>query len=196
MSKELQHLDEDLITRFREGDMHAFDTVYYAYHQKLFAFVLRILKIRDDAKEIVQDVFVKLWENREKVTSYALFNSYLFTIAYNTSIDLVRKRINEKKYLDYLQSLQKNYLVDDIIDIIDYQDLNIRVEQLVEKLPLKQREVYKLSREHHLSYKEIAQKLEISVNTVEIHISKALQYLRKNLKTNSLKGLLFISLFL
>ena len=196
MPKELQHIDENLISRFREGDKHAFDIVYYAYSEKLFAFVYKILKIRDDAKEIVQDVFVKLWENREKITSYALFNSYLFTIAYNTSIDLVRKRINEKKYLDYLHSLQKNYLVDDIIDIIDYQDLNIQVEQLVEKLPLKQREVYKLSREHHLSYKEIAEKLKISVNTVENHISKALQFLRKNLKNDSLKGVLFVMLFL
>ena len=190
------HIDNNLISRFREGDMQAFDLIYHNYNKKLFAFVFKILKIQDDAKEIVQDVFIKLWENREKVTGVSLFNSYLFTIAYNTSIDLVRKRINEKKYVDYINSLQKNYSMDDTINKMNYDALNKEIGVLIEKLPLKQREVYKLSRNENLSYKEIAEKLKISVNTVENHISKALQFLRKSLKTNSLKGVLFIWLFM
>jgi len=196
MSNQPDYIDEKLITRFREGDMQAFDTIYHFFNRKLYAFVFKILKIEDDAREIVQDVFIKLWENREKVTGVSLFNSYLFTIAYNTSIDLVRKRINEKKYMEYINSLQKNYSMEDTIDKMDYDTLNKEIELLVEKLPLKQREVYKLSRIENLSHKEIAGKLKISVNTVENHISKALHFLRKNLKTNSLKGVLFIWLFM
>ncbi len=196
MSNHSSHIDENLITRFREGDMQAFDTIYNFFNRKLYAFVLKILKIEDDAREIVQDVFIKLWETRERVKSVSLFNSYLFTIAYNTSIDLVRKRINEKKYVEYINSLQKNYSLDETIDKMDYDTLNKEIEHLIEKLPLKQREVYKLSRIENLSHKEIAGKLKISVNTVENHISKALQFLRKNLNTNSLKGVLFIWLFM
>jgi len=188
--------DEITFIRFKDGDMKAFDIIYNAYSRKLFGFIYKILKTEADTKEVVQEVFIKLWENRQKITSLALFDSYLFTIAHNKSIDTIRKRLREKKYIEYIYSLQISVSENKTLDEFDYQELKQQSDLLIEKLPQRQKEVYKLSRVEHLSYQEIAVRLNISVNTVENHMSKALQILRQGFECNSLAQLLFIFLFL
>ena len=84
--------------------MLAFDQVYEMFSHKLFSFVFKILKNEADAEDIVQEVFVKIWESRDKLEDYKLLNSYLFKIAYNNSIDLIRKRISNNKYLEHLKN--------------------------------------------------------------------------------------------
>ncbi len=186
MKKDYENIDELTFRRFKHGDKEAFDIIYNMYSKKLFGFVLKILKTEADAKEIVQVVFVKLWEKRKKISGSELFNCYLFTIAYNASISLVRKRLTEKKYVEYVNSLQRNNSENRTTEDLDCEELNKKIQFLVEKLPAKQKAVYKLSRIDNLSYKDIAEKLSISVNTVENHISKSLHFIRKNLKDSSL----------
>lgn len=127
--------DEITFIRFKDGDMKAFDLIYCAYSGKLFGFIYKILKTEADAKEIVQEVFIKLWENRQKITSLALFDSYLFTIAHNISIDIIRKRLREKNYVDYIYSLQISVSENKTLDEYDYKELKQQSDLLVEKLP-------------------------------------------------------------
>ena len=182
MPEKKVNINEDIVKRFMQGDKYAFDLIFNSYHSKIYGFVYKHLKIKEDSKEIVQEVFVKLWEHRQKIHDLSLFNSYIFSIAYNTTISYLREKIKVEKYVGYVKSLQANYKEDKIVDRMIYTELKKEIESLINNLPSRQKEVYILSRKYHLSYKEISDKLKISVKTVEIHMSRALSYLRRNLK--------------
>ena len=186
----------ELLTRLKNGDMLAFDRVYELYSHKLFSFVFKILKNESEAEDIVQEVFVKIWESRNKLEDCKLLNSYIFTIAYNNSIDLIRKRINNTKYLEHLRNSSVIYTTPNSISELEFSELNTQTEKLIANLPERQKQVYQLHREEGLTYSEIAEKLGISKNTVENHMVKALKYLRKNMDNSLLINMLFIRLFL
>lgn len=190
------NITQELLVRLKNGDMLAFDRVYELYSHKLFSFVFRILKNEDEANDIVQEVFVKIWESREKLGDFKLLNSYIFTIAYNNSIDLIRKRINSNKYLDHLKSSSVIQISPATISDIEFNELNIQVEKLIANLPERQKQVYLLHREDGLTYPEIAERLKISKNTVENHMVKALKYLRNNMDNSLFVNMLFACLFL
>ena len=190
------NITNELLIHLKNGDMLAFDQIYELYSHKLFSFVFRILKDEAAADDVVQEVFIKIWESREKLGDYKLLNSYIFTIAYNNSIDLIRKKINNNKYLEHLRISASINFTPSIVSQIEYNELNKEVEKLVENLPERQKQVYLLHREEGLTYPEIAERLGISKNTVENHMVKALKYLRHNLDNALLVNMLFISLFL
>lgn len=194
MSFENDHINPELLIRLKNGDIIAFDELYKLYSHKLFSFVLRILKDEADSDDIVQEVFLKIWEYREKLGDYKLMNSFIFTIAYNNSISLIRKRISSTKYIDYLRTLSVKQTQGNLITEIELIELNNQVENLIFNLPARQKQVFLLHREKGLTYPEIAEELEISKNTVENHMVKALKYLRRNL--NILGSILFCSIFL
>jgi RNA polymerase sigma-70 factor (family 1) len=190
------NVTHELLIRLKKGDMLAFDQIYELYSHKLFSFVFRILKDETEADDVVQEVFVKIWESREKLGDYKLLNSYIFTIAYNNSIDLIRKKINNNKYLEHLKISATINFTPSIVSQIEFDELNNEVEKLIVKLPERQKQVYLLHREEGLTYPEIAERLGISKNTVENHMVKALKYLRHNLDNALLVNMLFVSLFL
>ena len=97
--------NKELLILIREGDRVAFYNIYERYCKRLYGFVLRYIKQEADAEEIVQEVFIKIWESRNNIDIYSSFESFLFTIAYNATISLFRKRVNENKYLEHLKSL-------------------------------------------------------------------------------------------
>jgi len=175
--------------------MAAFDNVYKEYCTKLYGFVFHIIKAESDAEEIVQDIFVKFWESRDKLLSYKSFESYLFTIAFNTTISLIRKRISEQKYIDHILKMQQDVSAPDLADELQFEQLSGRMDQLIGQLPPRQKEVFLLSRGEGLTYKEIAARLHISENTVENHMATALRFLKGKMNGESLLGLLFLSLF-
>ena len=189
------NITHELLARLKNGDMLAFDQIYELYSHKLFSFVFKILKNEAEADDIVQEVFVKIWESREKLGDYKLLNSYIFTIAYNNSIDLIRKRINNNKYLEHLKNSSIIHTTPSSISELEFNELNIQVEKLITSLPERQKQVYVLHKENGLTYSEIAEQLGISKNTVENHMVKALKYLRKNIDNSMLVSLLFVYLF-
>jgi RNA polymerase sigma-70 factor (family 1) len=193
---EKDNITQELLIRLKNGDMLAFDRVYELYSHKLFSFIFKILKNDDEAEDIVQEVFVKIWESRDKLTDYKLLNSYIFTIAYNNSIDLIRKRINNSKYLEHLKKSSVIYETPSIIGEVEFNELSSHVEKLVAKLPERQKEVYLSHCVKGLTYPEIAEQLGISKNTVENHMAKALKYLRQNIDNSLLVNMLFVCLFL
>lgn len=194
MSFENDHINLELMIRLKNGDILAFDELYKLYSHKLFSFVFRILKDEADSDDIVQEVFLKIWEYREKLRDYKLLNSFIFTIAYNNSISLIRKRISSTKYIKYLRDLSVNQTHSNFITEIELIELNNQVENLISNLPERQKQVFLLHREKGLTYPEIAEELEISKNTVENHMVKALKYLRGNLN-NFWGSILFIIYF-
>lgn len=186
----------ELLLLIQKDDRIAFYNIYERYSKRLFGFVFRFIKDEADAEDIVQEVFIKIWEGRNKIDINSSFESFLFTIAYNSTISLFRKRINEKKYLEHLKSVQQVYDSPIVTDEIHFEELNNKVQQVLNKLTPRQREIFRLSREEGLTHDQIAKKLIISVNTVKKHLVNTLSYLRLHVYNGLIVNILFAYLFI
>lgn len=188
--------NKELLLLIQKDDRVAFYHIYERYCNRLYGFVLKYVKQKEDAEEIVQEVFVKIWESRNKINAYSSFESFLFTVAYNATISVLRKRASEAKYIEHLKSLQHIDDSPDLADEIHFNELNGRVQTLLDELTPRQKEIFRLSREKGLSHDEIAKKLDISVNTVKKHIANTLAFLKSQIDNDLMVNLWFISLFL
>jgi len=183
------------IKKFKEGDAAAFDSIYKMYSRKLYIFSYGLLKDQDSAAELVQEVFVNLWEKRNQVDITLNFDNYVFTITYNSIRKYFRKKSIERKVKDYVIKSSPEF-IDDTDSGIIYNELLELANKTIEKLPLKRKTVYKLSRQEGMKIKEIAGKLNISSRTAENHLAKALKFLKEEMNGISLLALLFFCLFL
>ncbi len=188
--------NKELLILLKKGDILAFDNIYEIYSKRLYGFVLRYVKQKEDAEGIVQEVFIKIWETKNNIDIYASFDSFIFTIAYNTTINLLRKRISEHTYKDQLKSVHQITEADQIIDEISFREIKNRLELLLDKLTPRQKEIFQLSREVGLTHEEIAKKLNISVNTVKNHMVTTLAFIKSHIDKGLIANFLFISLFL
>ncbi len=186
----------DLLLLLKKGDMAAFDSIFNRYFNRLHRFVIRYVKSEEDADDIVQEVFIKIWELRMKIDVYSSFDSFLYTIAYNTTISILRKRVTEKKAYEYLKSVQQIKTTNNVIDELHYKQIKGEFDLITNKLTPRQREIFILSREEGLSYKEIAHKLNISSNTVKNHLVSAVKFIKSNMNNRLESSVLFIFLFL
>lgn len=194
MIEYLQYSDEQLMLEIKAGNMVAYDALYRKYSKKLYKFSLSILKSSEEAENIIQDVFLNLWLNREKIEKNSLVKYYIFTIAYNSAISVIRKKIKEVQFLEYLKTLQD--LQQEPVDLqIEYNELEDNLNKIINTMPERQREVYLLHKVEGLKYSEIAEKLNISVNTIENHMSRALKSIREKIGNYSLLAILFYFLF-
>ncbi|MGE4586327.1 MAG: RNA polymerase sigma factor [Mangrovibacterium sp.] len=191
----LHNVDKALIDEFALGDMRAFDIIYEIFNAKLQKFVFTLVKTEAETEEIVQDVFVKIWENRGKLKNHTSFESYLFSIAYHTTISLLRNKVKETRYVEYVKSVQIEIEEPENEANITAEEINKTLNLLIEKMPPRQREVFKMKHFENFTYREVAEKLHISINTVENHLVKAHKFLKKNLGRNYLAVFLFIQLF-
>jgi len=156
-----------------------FEQLFREHFNPMCHFVMTYVSDHDAAQEIVQDVFINLWQKRETITSTLTLKSYLFTSAKNRSLNYIR---DQKKFRSYVLDIEAELEETVVEDIFAEQETADKINAALEKLPAKCRQVFELSRYDELKYKEIADKLGISQKTVEIHISKALKVLREELK--------------
>jgi len=176
--------------------MKAFDIIYKKYSRRLYGFVFRYIKQEADTEEVVQEVFMKIWQSRENINIYSSFESFLFTIAHNATVNLLKKRATEQKYVEHVKSLQRIEETYELTDEIQYNELNRKFQDLLNELTPRQKEIFQLSREEGLSNKEIAKKLGISVQTVKNHLVTTLSFFKTKLDNGLLISGLFVSLFL
>lgn len=190
-------LSEEGINRIVKGlqrdDKKALDELYQYYYPRLYGFSKGFLKVEDDIDDILQDVFVKIWLNRRKINSVETFNSWIFTITKNAILSYFREKTRHNEFESRLQQLATAEVV--LHSEVEYEDLKKQTDKIIEKLPEKRKEIFRLSREEGLSYKEISEKMGISIKTVEDHMVHALRYLRGQLKGFDILTILYISLF-
>lgn len=182
--KNTQLGDDDLLIMLRNNDHLALDEIYTKYWKYLYQSSFRILQDHDQCADVIQDVFIKLWEIRSKLFIKISLKSYLYAAVKYETLRLLRQRVITDDIINFFDVLEdhstEKYLA--------YKELDEQIHQIIESLPLRCQEVFKLSRVEHLSHKEIAAKLAISTKTVEYHIANALILLRNNLgKTLSLE---------
>ena len=173
--------DRVLLEKLKGGNIACFELLYSKYSGKLYNYVLSLSK--GDfylAEEIVQNVFVKIWEIRQHINTEGSFNSFVYTVGRNMFLNVVKSRLQENLYHDYV--VDHEAVLDNSDEKqIEYKMLEEQINRLIEQLPPARRNIYILSRVKNLPNKEIAALLDISENTVESQLNKATQFMRKNL---------------
>lgn len=177
-------MSEEILKRFKIGDVAAFDRIYRQYSKTLHNFAVGITKDYDIGTEIVQDVFVTLWEKHKQVNLDLNFRNYIFTITYNSIRKHFRNKSIETKVKDHLLTTSNTAVANTDAPVM-YNELLDLANKTIEKLPPKRKMVYKLSRQEGMKAKEIARQLNISTRTAENHLAKALKFLERELAENA-----------
>lgn len=184
--------DKELYRKLKEGDEHAFKALFQKFYSAMCHFATQLLQDSEMAEETVQDLFVRIWEKRESLTIETSVKHYLFKSVRNQCLNQIQHQKIRKQYASRILELSHQE-----VDPEQYYmevDLIKRIERCIGSLPPKRQEIFRLSREQGLKYKEIAEELNISIKTVEAQMGLALKYLREELKefSNHLFTLLLI----
>ncbi len=186
----------------RAGNEIVFTLIMDKWYSRLFNFARGYLNNEENVKEVLQDVFLQLWDNRQKLADNSSLNAYLFALTRNRCVDLIRRervvlQFQADKKDEYIR-LTENYhaLSDHILDEIFASELQTEIDNIINKLPEQCRRVFTMSRTGGLKNSEISQSLNISVKTVESHITKALRSIRQILEKKFPGSINLVMMFL
>lgn len=169
------------IARLKSGDRKAFEEIYYELHSTIYNYCFKYIRNSKLCEEITADTFVILWQKRNIIDAESAVEAFLYKVARDKSLNHLKKIARDSQmkteflgnYLELQErSVERKY--------IEKEDLSL-VEVAISKLPTKQQQVFRLKYLDGLSYKEIAQKLDVSVNTIKAHLRQARRYLSKKL---------------
>jgi RNA polymerase sigma-70 factor (ECF subfamily) len=176
----MKHLSTDCISKIKRSDPTAFRELFYAYKDPLFSYACKLSRAPEMAEEIVQEVFVKVWINRQQLDEALSIQAYLYTAVRHTLFNALKKAAldkNLKREIFYSQAVAANITEDDVLTA----ELQRIKKSMLDKLPPQRKLIFCLSRIEGLSHEEIAQKLGISKNTVKDQIVKAIRFLKQEL---------------
>ncbi|WP_353133679.1 RNA polymerase sigma-70 factor [Pseudopedobacter sp.] len=183
-----KYSDEELLIRLKDGDHLAYTEIYDRYNGHLYIFAYRRLKNREETKDLIHELFLKLWSDREDIAEKYTLIAYLYTALRNRIINQITRQKVSTKYIESFNKYLTN-LCDDTDFLVRQKDLQKVIEEEIANLNPRTRKVFELSRKKNLSRKEIAQELNISPETVKSHMHSALKILKLKL------GDLYIFLF-
>jgi len=181
--------DADLFPLIQKGNKDAFTIIYNRYHKQLYILAYTYLKDRDMSEDAIQHVFTKLWEFRQDIAIKVSLKNFLYTITKNYILNLIR---NENTIIRKNYELAQNAEIyeDNLLSTIEQKELMSILKQALDMLPEQKRQVCLLKMDEKLSNQEIADKMQISINTVKTHYAQAIKILRAQL------GKMLISLIL
>jgi RNA polymerase sigma-70 factor, ECF subfamily len=173
--------DNLLVTRIRQNDTRAFKLLYDRYSKKIYFFSLKYLGNNVEAEELVQSVFINVWENRGSLDPGNSVKSYIYKSAVNYIYNYLKKKAIHARFIES-QMHENEIQSDNSYEEVIFHDLEKSIKTVVETLPSQQQRIFQLSRHDGLTYQEIAVKLDLSVRTVENQMYRALKTLKKMLK--------------
>ncbi len=172
--------DSEIIRRIRQGDKQEFEKLFRSSYVSLVRYAKRILKDHDTAEEIVQDLFFRLWQDRGKLTIESSLNGYLFRSVHNSSLHFIEhQKVVDRHAGEIAASAEQT--AEPVTEAIYYSELQRKVARVLDRLPEKCSIIFRMSRFEGLKYNEIAEKLSVSLKTVEANMGKALKEFRKAL---------------
>ena len=192
MHLEKIHNDPALLLQIAEGDEKAFAGLIRLYWKSIYAIALSWMKSAEEAEELTQDVFLKIWQARAQISQVDNFENWLFIISRNTIVSAVRKKLNRPAFLQE-QELEENSLRPDRL-LENRQHYQVLLTG-IDLLPEKRQRVFRMSRLEGLTHEQIADQLGMHKDTVAQYIVKAVAFLRSDLQEHLGDGLLVIALF-
>ena len=176
--------EQQLLLQVAEGNEFAFRRLFEVYHQQLGTHIFRLTDSMELAEEVVQDVFLKIWTNREELKDIRNFKAYLFVISKNQALNCIKKIIREQKHQQQweTENTDEEELVMQDPELNKYYTL---LDLAIDRLPPQQQKVYLLSRHERLKYAEIAEEMDISRETVKKYLQLAVSFITTYLKSNS-----------
>lgn len=169
--------DTARLSAIKKGNIQEYELLFREYFQPLLSYGISIIKSEPNAEEIVQDIFFSLWKNKKSLNIHTSFSSYLYRAVHNNCLQQLKR---EKRKLQYQQE-QKKWKYNESMspgEILQYNELYDKINSAVDELPENCKTIFKLNRFQGLKYSEIAEKLAISIKTVEANMTKALKHLR------------------
>lgn len=186
--------EKELLIALQSGDQKAFENIYRVYSPRLFGKLIKLVKSETHAQEILQDVFLKVWEYKKSIDPEKSFRAFLFKIAENKAYDFFRKVAREKdRELELIAACTDNYTA--IEEYISQDENLIILEKAIESLPPQRQQVFRLCKLEGKSYKEVSDLLGISVSTISDHIVKGTKAIRHYFEKDNPSLLLIIFLF-
>lgn len=166
------------IEKVKQNDYQDFNRLFFKYYASLCSYVTAIIEDSSDSEDIVQNLFVKFWSDRNKIAIHTNIEHYLFKSAKNSALNYLRSETNRKKAMDKLEIMD----CPEIEECSSREEYLQKLEECINQLPERSKEVFLLSRFEELKQKEIADKLNISVKTIKNQIWKSLKYLKSCLE--------------
>lgn len=178
------YTDLELIESISNDDRQAFAELYGRYHQGIYNFLLTITRIPELAEDIMQDVFVKIWESRSDINIQSSTSAYLYRIGRNRAIDFMRRASLEQNIQDEIKHRVASGIDKLTQNDYEWQHYKQLYNQALESLPPQRRKAFMLVRQEGRSYEEAAEIMGISRNTLKQHLVLAVQSIRESLKEN------------
>lgn len=185
--------DSELARKIKNGEKTAYQELFDRYAPRIYLFSKSYLKNEADAEELVQDVFLKIWEKRETLDQTKNIKSFIFKIAVNIIYDFIRHKNIENAFNDFAQPIFESGSNNTWHTVI-FDEMQENLQKLVSLLPEQQQKIFQLSKEEGLTNEEIAAKLNLSKRTVENHLYRAVSFLKGHFKNGSVISLLFFYL--
>jgi RNA polymerase sigma-70 factor (family 1) len=190
------YTDDVLLSRMREDDSEAFTLIYRRYWEDLFVTAAKALRGKEEASDVLQDVFLSLWNRRKEITIEGSLAAYLQTSVRYKAIHYIEKNITRRDYLALLTDVAVSTLPASAEIQLQLKEVQQIIHAAVATMPERMREVYQLSRHEHLTHKEIAERLGISTETVKKHIQHALQLIKTALGYSAISIPLLLEIIL
>lgn len=172
--------DTEIIGRIRQGDVGQFESLFRSSYVSLVRYAKTLIKDHDSAEEIVQDLFFRLWNDRGKMKIKSSLNGYLFRSVHNKCLHYIEHNRVVARHAEEMLYRQTD-TQENPSDILHYKELQVRIVRILERLPERCGKIFYMSRFEGLKYSEIAEKLSVSVKTVESNMGRALKEFRKEL---------------
>lgn len=183
---------QDLLVKLKDGDKDAFTQIYHRFFKSIYVKVLSMVKDKDITDELVQDIFLKIWQKREEINLELHFNAYLFKVAHNLVFDFFRKATKDSKIIAHLMHVAiEQYLHSDVQ--YEAKENEKFLSEAITQLSPQRKQIFIYCKLEGKSYKEAAAKFNISVATVNSHITASLKFIREHiLNQNKTSALIFI----
>ena len=172
--------DTDITRRIRQGDVGQFESLFRSSYVSLVRYAKTLIKDHDTAEEIVQDLFFRLWKDKEKIKIESSLNGYLFRSVHNRCLHYIEHNRVVKQHAEEMLHQQAE-VQENPSDILHYKELQAKIASILERLPERCGKIFYMSRFEGLKYTEIAEKLSVSIKTVESNMGRALKEFRKEL---------------
>ncbi|WP_285010934.1 RNA polymerase sigma factor [Pedobacter faecalis] len=176
--------EKELLIRLKAGDKQAFESLYHRYKHRIAANLLRLLKSEELAEEILQDMFVRLWDRRSSINPEQSFRSYLFRVAENKVMDYYRRMARDKRMREKLTAAVSELYSHIEEDIFSKENSRL-LQEAIDQLPPQRKQVFILCKMEGKSYKEVAELLSISPSTINDHLYKANLFLKAYFRSDS-----------